>query len=179
MREERVMSNIDLTRIEKFLKRAEADPSVAEKEITLEVEWVNRKGIPQMRCYVSSGSSLGALLEAELPSDLGGKSIRPTPFQYFLYGLATSYLSIFMILASQKGISFDKVSLSLKTRMNYLRFLKLEEEGAPYEITLRIVIESEAADEELYEIMENAKKLCPAFSPINVKVFLERENVNQ
>jgi len=175
MSEDEFVNNICVSRVEEFLKKAEAEPSMGRKELSLKVEWSQRRGRPQIRCYAPTERSVGLMLESELPIDLGGEATRPTPFQYFLFSLAASYLSIFMILASRKGIKFGKASLKIKSDIDYLRILKVDEEVEGLgEMEMELNVESEASDEDLLKLLEEAKNRCPVFSPIKVKVVLKR-----
>lgn len=101
-----------------------------------------RRALPQMRCYAETERSTTILLESELPVSLGGKGIRPTPFQYFLFGAAASYLSAFMLLASEKKMSLKKIVLEVSTELDYLRMLKPREggKGSMREVEFRLSV---------------------------------------
>jgi len=42
------------------------------------------------------------------------------------------------------------------------------------EMEMELNVESEASDEDLLKLLEEAKNRCPVFSPIKVKVVLKR-----
>lgn len=145
------------------VKRGEDDPR---KSFSVKVEWVLWRGLPQIRAEVA-GERMSMLIESELPSFLGGKGTRPPPINYFLYGLAASFLSTFVALVSVKEITLRKIWAEVSCDVDYGKLLGIGVNPPLEKITIDLNVEAQASEEDIEGLIEEAEEACPAFSALD------------
>ena len=70
------LNNLNLARLRSFVKEVSRDPSKGVEKTQLTLHWVFEEVRPQMYAEISA-ERYSIILEAELPSFLGGRGIRP------------------------------------------------------------------------------------------------------
>ncbi|MCD6421432.1 MAG: OsmC family protein [Thaumarchaeota archaeon] len=166
------LNNLNLARLRSFVKEVSRDPSKGVEKTQLTLHWVFEEVRPQMYAEISA-ERYSIILEAELPSFLGGRGIRPSPAQYFLYAVAACFLSYLMAIASQRGIRFEKAIVKVDAEMNH-SMLGGSGVESPVKIGLGVKLEPELPEQEALALLEDAKLRCPVFQPINLEINLLR-----
>lgn len=91
------------------------------------------------------------------PTPLGGKGVWPSPLTYVLYGVLACYSSTLAIQCATNGVELKE--LKVKGTLTYDIGPLVVESAIPIIRKLRIEV---TADREIRELVEAARKRCPA-----------------
>lgn len=166
------LNNLDLARLKSFEEEVSRDPSKGVEKVNLALHWAFEKVKPQMYAEISA-ERYSLILESELPSSLGGRGVRPSPAQYFLHAVAACFLSYLMIIASRRGLRFEKALIEADAEIDHSALSGSEVEN-PVRISLRVKLEPELPEKEALALLEDAKLKCPVFRPIGLEISLLR-----
>ena len=168
-----IVNNINVKTLKESFRKIEKDRSRALEKLKINVEWNLVKNYPQMYSEVRAEKT-PLILESELQTFLGGRGIRPTPIQYFFYGVAASYLSTIMLILSEKGIHVSDAKLELEAEVDYSRLAGISENRDPIKsVVIYLQLKCDLPEEELLKLIEDAKMRCPVFSPMNLEIKLK------
>jgi len=137
--------------------------------------WLFGKDDPQFRSVIEvEGRSF--TVEADMPSKLGGWSLRPGPLHYCLYGLASCYAFTLAALAAMEGVTLKKLQVDVESHMDVSKVLGLSDKPIIEEVKFKLTAESDAEKEKIEKLKKLAEERCPAMyclkNPIKVKVDL-------
>jgi len=103
---------------------------------------------------------------------------RPSPMQYFPFGVGASYLSTVMLILAGKGVNVSEARLNLSVEVDNTGLMGItdenDEEKAIENISIHLRIKCDLTDEELLQVIEEAKNRYPVLNPINLEIELER-----
>lgn len=168
-----ILNNFDLGAVEKTIQMIETGSQVFPQSIDMMIEWNMHRSYTQMYAEVVAEKS-ALILESELQTSLGGKGHRPTPIQYFLYGIGASYLSTLMLMLSRKRIQVSQAKLRLKAEIDYSGLLTDSIIEEPIKsLHLSLAIKCDIDRSELMKIVDEAKSRCLVFNPVKVEISLE------
>jgi len=167
---EKVLNNVNLTKINEFQERAKKNKNELRKQIKIEGEWIldQSKGYQfRSELVYEKGKQV---IEIDSPTWLGGQGNRAGPMAFCLVGSASCFLSTFATIAAMKGVEFKKLSIRANCNLNFSKTLDLGDEPIIEEVIFEIKAEAiNASKEELKELLEMAKQRCPAiYSLTNV-----------
>jgi len=169
-----IINNINVKTLGESFRRIKENPSKALEKLKINVKWRLVKNYPQIYSEIVAEKA-PLILESELQTFLGGKGIRPTPMQYFFYGVAASYLSTIMLILSEKGIHASDAKLELEAEVDYSRLAGISENRDPIKrVLIYLQLKCDLPEEELLKLIEDAKMRCPVFSPMNLEIKLKR-----
>ncbi|MBI2675742.1 MAG: OsmC family protein [Candidatus Aenigmarchaeota archaeon] len=167
------MNNIDLEKVEKFVKEVSQDRTKAIKEKKIEGIWNFTEGEPQFRAEPEHGQGK-TVIEADAPTFLGGSGIRPDPVQYCLYGLAACFAQTFASVAAEKGVELKSLKVAAENRVNLAKSLGLGDE--PIVEKAKLTFSASAGDmSRMKEIGEEARERCPGVYCLTNPIKLEIE----
>lgn len=166
---EPLLNNIRLNRVRALLQESSTDASKAVETVRLSLRWIFDKRGPQVYSEIQTERAV-LVLESELPTFLGGQGFRPSPIQYFLYGVAASFLSSLMLIASLRGLSFEEAAIELESSVSHLSELGLAAEREPIKASLRIRLRPSIPEEALRELLNEANSRCPILAPIDLEI---------
>jgi len=168
-----VINNVNIEMINQAKRKISENRSDGFEKINLDLEWNLMKNYPQIYCEVRAERTC-LILESELQTFLGGKGIRPTPMQYFLYGIAASYLSTIMLTLSERNIQVDQARLRVEAEVDNAGLLGTSEIVKPIRnLVIHLRLRCNLAKDELLRLIQEAKDRCPAFAPVDVEIRLE------
>jgi uncharacterized OsmC-like protein len=156
-----VMNNVDVGRLEQANRDAETDKSIVKRTQKITGEWLLEEGGPQFKAEVNfEGGKM--VFESDQPKNLGGGGTRPGPLHYCFFGLVACYTATFAAMASQMGISLNKLTARLEGNLNISRVFGLSQEPVMEEVNIALQVESDAPREKLEEAEKLASERCPA-----------------
>ena len=168
-----VINNINVKTLKENFRKIKKSQSRALEKLKINVGWNLVKNYPQMYSEVRAEKT-PLILESELQTFLGGKGIRPTPMQYFFYGVAASYFSTIMLILSEKGVRVSDAELELEAEVDYSRLAGISENRDPIKsVFIYLQLKCDLPEEELLKLIEDAKMRCPVFSPMNLEIKLK------
>ncbi|RLE46176.1 MAG: hypothetical protein DRJ31_10325 [Candidatus Methanomethylicota archaeon] len=168
-----VINNIDLRVLRESFSRIKEDSSKALEKLKIDIEWRLAKNYPQMYSEIVAEKA-PLILESELQTFLGGKGIRPSPMQYFFYGVAASYLSTIMLILSERGIQVSTAKLELEAEIDYSKLAGISDNMDPIKhVIIYLQLKCDLSEDELLKLIEDAKIRCPVFSPMNFEIKLK------
>ncbi|MEM2163948.1 MAG: OsmC family protein [Candidatus Bathyarchaeia archaeon] len=166
---ELLMNNIRLEKVKTLLQEAYTDASKTVEAVKLSLRWGFDKRGPQVYSEIQTERAV-LVLESELPTFLGGQGFRPSPIQYFLYGVAASFLSSLMLIASLRGLTFEDAVIELDSNVNHSSELGLVAHREPIKVSLRILLRPSIPEETLHQLLNEANSRCPILAPINLEI---------
>lgn len=107
------MNHVNEKTLGKTIEMFSKEPAKAVKEFSVEGEWILEEGFPQFRSRVPFESGEVTLL-MDNPTPMGGSGSAPNPLQYCLFGLASCFASTYMMVATQKGVTIDRLSVRVE-----------------------------------------------------------------
>ena len=155
------MNHVNENALRKTIETFSAQPEKAIKEFSVEGEWDLEEGRAQFRANTlfENGTTL---LEMDNPTPMGGGGKAPNPLQYCLFGLASCFASTYMMVATQKGVAIEKLSVRVSNRVDMTRPLGLSENPLTEGVNISLHVKSNAGRETLDEIEDMSRKSCPA-----------------
>ena len=172
-----ILNNFDLEAIEKTIQTIEASSQGFTQSIDMTIEWNVPRSYAQMNAEMMAEKS-ALILESELQISLGGKGHRPTPIQYFLYGIGASYLSTVILMLTRRRIQISQAKLKLKAEIDYSGLLTDSMVEEPIRsLHLSLAIKCDIDRNELMKIIDEAKSRCLVFNPVKVEINLEDSDV--
>ncbi|MFQ5795212.1 MAG: OsmC family protein [Candidatus Bipolaricaulia bacterium] len=155
------MNNLDREALERTTERFKADPAKARETRKVIGRWVLEQGAPQFQAEIPFETGVVSL-EADQPTRRGGSGARPTPLDYWLFGLVACYTSAFVTVATLRGIKLEALSTEIEIDRNLAWVFDLAEEPLIEEIHLILRVATEASSKALKEIEALAMQRCPA-----------------
>lgn len=157
------------------------NPSLAEYTFRASTHWMGGARA-RTRIQEFSGANGGAeskkrsfIIEADEPSALLGTNHAPSPVEYALATLGSSFAEWVAYNAAARGIKLDALDILLEGSMDLRGSLGVRESAKSQEgggkvlrpgfegIKIQCVLKSEAPPSELKELIEFAKETCPVF----------------
>lgn len=167
------MNNIDVKALKENIRRSNEDRSKALERVEIILEWNLKRNYPQMYSEVRTEKTC-LILESELQTLLGGRGFRPTPMQYFFYGVAASYLSTVMLMLSEKGVYVSEAKLELEAEVDNSKLMGISKnEKAIKNVLIYLQLKCNLPEEDLLKLIEDAKMRCPVFSPMSLEIKLK------
>ncbi len=166
-----ILNNVNVGRLEQVVKEAETDRSKVKRTQKITGEWLLEEGGPQFRAEVNFGDGK-IVMESDQPKNLGGGGTRPGPLHYCFFGLISCYTTTFATMASEMGISLQKLTAKLEGDLNFSRVFGLSKEPVTEEIRITLEVESNAPREKLEEVEKLAYERCPAVFALTEQVKL-------
>ena len=155
------MNHINEKALGKTIEMFSKEPEKAVKEFSVEGEWILEEGAPQFRSRIPFERG-EATLSMDNPTPMGGSGSAPNPLQYCLFGLASCFASTYMMVATQKGVAIDRLSVRVENRVDMTRPLGLSDNPLTEGVRILLRVTSEAEETVLREIEELSRKSCPA-----------------
>jgi len=172
-----VLNNINVKVLRENIQKINEDRSRALEKIEMAIEWNILRNCPQIRSMIRAEKTC-IILESELQTLLGGSGIRPSPMQYFLFGVGASYLSTIMLILTSKGVNVSEAKLNLSAEIDNAGLMGVTDESdggkAIKNVLIHLRIKCDLPDEKLLQVIEEAKNKCPVLNPINLEIKLER-----
>jgi uncharacterized OsmC-like protein len=168
-----ILNNLNLKQIKETTYAIAMNSQGFLQPIDMTIEWNMSRNYPQIYAEVVTEKS-SMILESELQIALGGKGHRPTPIQYFLYGIGSSYLSTIVFMLTKKGVRISQAKLKLKAEIDYSGFLTESTVEEPIKtLYLSLIIKCDINKDELTKLIDEARSKCLVFNPIKVEISLE------
>jgi uncharacterized OsmC-like protein len=173
-----ILNNINVNVLRENIQRINEDRSRTFEKVEMTIEWNIMRNRPQI-CSMIKAEKTCIMLESELQTLLGGSGIRPSPMQYFLFGVGASYLSTIMLILTNRGVSVSEAKLDLSAEIDNAGMIGVGMTNGNYEkqaiknILIHLRIKCDLPDEELLQVIEEAKNRCPVLNPINLEIKLE------
>ncbi len=171
------LNKVNVDKIYLAEKEIYGDLSLANKNITVDGEWIlndRERGQFEAALDFLDGS---ALAKTDNPAYLGGNENYPEPMQYFLFGIASSFASSYALNASIRGIALNSLSVKIDAKLNYSYFFSVSDDPKIEEITVTLTVAGNASDEELTKLNETALGCCPALSVLKNSVQIKSKLV--
>ncbi|MEM2690270.1 MAG: OsmC family protein [Nitrososphaerota archaeon] len=171
-----MINNIDLAILNETRKKVESGALDKIIRMELVLDWTNARNLPPISAFIKSERS-ALMLESDLPTYLGGKGASLSPMQYFLYGLASTFLSTLMIALSERSITVSKARAILSADVDVSGLLGIpdkEKVKNTMSITLNLELECDIEEKELPELIDLAKARCPVFWEMSLNINLKK-----
>lgn len=99
---------------------------------------------------------------------LAGYNLGPTSPELLLTSLASCLAHTFLIVAVQRGITYDRLEVTVDGDIDFRGILEIEgaPDIAPHNLRYTAHIASPASDEELAQVQQEVERLCPVFLAI-------------
>jgi uncharacterized OsmC-like protein len=107
------MNHVNEKALGKTIDMFSKEPEKAIKEFSVEGEWILEEGAPQFRARIPFENG-EVTLAMDNPTPMGGSGSAPNPLQYCLFGLASCFASTYMMVATQKGVTIDRLSVRVE-----------------------------------------------------------------
>lgn len=119
----------------------------------------------------------GYTLEIDEPEEHGGTGSAPNPVEYELAALTGCFNVVAHLVAEEKGVELDSLNIDASGELNPAKFQGEEtDERAGFQgVKLQLEVESDADEETLKEVFEEAESRCPVRDNINHETPVEVE----
>lgn len=107
------INHVNLNILKKTIETFSSGPEKAVKEFSVEGELGFRRGGPQFRANAPFENGT-TLLEMDNLTPMGDGGKAPNPLQCCLFGLASCFASTYMMVATQKGVAIEKLSVKVE-----------------------------------------------------------------
>ncbi len=101
-------------------------------------------------------------LVSDQPPPSGGEGIAPNPVQYCVYAMLACYATTFMTLAAKKGVEIRGLKCRGASVANMKAIFEVEEGPIIDRVWIELEVDSDASDEVLEALREEADRKCPA-----------------
>jgi uncharacterized OsmC-like protein len=156
------MNNVNLDKIQNFVKEIEEDASVAQKEKVVAGSWNFGEGEHQYEATVEYPSGSMTFRSDQAPF-MGGNGQAPDPIQYCLYGVSSCYAGTLVTIAAMEGIELKGLRVTAKNRINLQKALGLSDQPIIQGVTL--TVEAEPVEgtsfDEIERVARMAEEKCP------------------
>ena len=170
------MNHVNENALGKTIELFSREPEKAIKEFTVEGDWVLEEGRPQFVARVPfEGGTIDLAMDNATP--MGGSGSAPNPLQYCLFGLASCFASTYMMVATQKGVAIDRLSVRVENPVDMTRPLGLSENPLTKGVRILLKVSGRAEEAVLREIEDASRKSCPAVYCLTQPIPLEIEAV--
>lgn len=173
------MNHVNLDAVKKTIEIFSREPEKALKENVLNGEWVTGASGPQFKADLTFEKG-SAVLTMDNPTPMGGTGSAPNPLQYCLFGMASCFASTYVMVATQKGVEIEKLSIQVKNTVDMTRPLGISKNPLTEGIKITLTVKSKASGEVLKEIEDLSREQCPAVYcitnpiPLSVELIAER-----
>ncbi len=170
------MNHVNGNALGKTVDLFSREPEKAVKDFAVEGEWVLEEGRPQFSSRVSfEGGAID--LEMDNATPMGGSGRAPNPIQYCLFGLASCFASTYMMVATRRGVTIDRLWVRVENRVDMTRPLGLSENPLTQGVRILLKVSGKAEEAVLREIEESSRNSCPAVYCLTQPIPLEIEAV--
>jgi uncharacterized OsmC-like protein len=99
---------------------------------------------------------------------LAGYDLGPSAPELLLCALASCLAHTFLIVAANKGLTYDALEVEVRGRLDFRGVLEVGDTAlpTPYDITYEARIKSDAAPEQLEHVRREVERLCPVLQAI-------------
>lgn len=149
------------------LKRPD-DGQPANEHVELEVAFTGVKDYPPIHSDVKTDNFGVFILESDLPRSLGGRGSRPTPLQFFIFGIAAMYVMTLARTLMQNGVGFSKIVTRASCQVDYTTYKGKRKESL--KVALAVGVKPQKPDAELRRFLEQARSECPIFRGLNIQI---------
>lgn len=171
------INNVNIDAAGAFMEKVKADPGAAKKQKRVEGEWNFAEGRPQFAAVLPHDKGT-TTAQADFAPFMGGEGLAPDPIQYCLYGLAACYAGTYVGIAAAQGVVLRGLKVVAENRVDLSRSLGLSDNPVVEQVSLSLVVESDADRATLAEIEALARERCPGVycltNPIPLTTTLEK-----
>jgi len=173
------MNHVNLEAIKKTVELFSREPEKGIKENVLNGEWVMEESGPQFKASLSYEKG-SAILTMDNPTPMGGTGSAPNPLQYCLFGMASCFASTYVMVATQKGVAIEKLSIQVNNTVDMTRPLGISKNALTDGVKITLKVKSQARGELLKEIENLSREQCPAVYcltnpiPLSVELITEK-----
>ncbi len=154
------VNNLDLEALAKTREAVEKGEAPAEKVFAAEGEWLfSDEGLFKGKIEYPGGV---VEIISDQPPQSGGYGKYPNPVQYCVFSMIACYATTFMTLAATKGVSIKKFKIKGGSVANMKAIMEIEEGPIVKEVFVDVEVESDADEEVIKGLLEEANKKCPA-----------------
>jgi uncharacterized OsmC-like protein len=173
------MNHVNLDAIRKTVEVFTKEPEKAVKENVVNGEWVMEESGPQFKATLSYEKG-SATLTMDNPTPMGGTGSAPNPLQFCLFGMASCFASTYVMVATQKGVVIDKLSIQVKNTVDMTRPLGISQNPLTDGVRISLTVKSKANESLLKEIEAHSREQCPAVYcltnpiPLSIELITEK-----
>lgn len=172
------MNHVNLDAIKKTIEVFLKEPAKAIKENVVNGEWVMEESGPQFKANLSYENG-SAVLTMDNPTPMGGTGSAPNPLQYCLFGTASCFASTYVMVATQKGVAIEKLSIQVKNTVDMTRPLGISKNPLTEGVKITLTVKSKASEGLLKEIENLSREQCPAVYCLTNPIPLSIELINE
>ncbi|GBC69811.1 hypothetical protein HRbin01_01515 [archaeon HR01] len=154
-------NNIELEKVENFIREVRADSGKAVKLNEIRGRWLLDDVEKQFEAVAKTEKG-EFRMEADNPSFMGGGGNRPGPMLYCLMGIASCFMATFVAVATEKRIPLKKAEIAASCELDMARVAGLSDNPPIRRITLELSVDSERPGEDLEQVLNEAANRCPA-----------------
>ena len=160
------MNEINLKAAEQTAQAIKEDPSLKMRNWKATVQW--KKGVQNVVKIRDFDSVM-----MDEPETLGGTDEAPNPVEMLIGSVASCFAITFEVMASQKGVKLNEVTVNIEADLNAAVFLGLEEGyGGIIDPKLYLKATTSASESEVKAIAEEALGKSPVLASLKPEIKL-------
>ena len=159
--EEETAHNVRVEHVMESAIRTARDPSVSVLDLEFEGAWRKDGSEPQFGGVVVFPRGR-TLLEADLPSLLGGAGRAPSPLSLFFFGAMASYCSTFATQAALGGLSISDLHVQLWVSVDFAWALGQGTRAPLSALVIDLEVDTDASELEMQRVKRLTDERCPA-----------------
>ncbi len=165
--------------LQKTIAKAKEDLASVKRKPKIVGDWIfEDEGKPQFRSEVSVEKGK-FILEADMPSDLGGWGSKPGPLHFCIFGLASCYATTFAMIAAMEGIKLTKLKIEAESHVDFSKTFGLTDNPIVEEARWKLIVGPELSEEKVQYLEKLAEERCPAVfcltNPVKLTIDVQRE----
>lgn len=168
------MNNINLDAIYEFEKSIYQDIAASQINDYISGSWNFENEVGQFKAHVNSEHGNAIMLTDNITS-LGGNGIQPSPMQYILFGVASSFGSVIIRKAAIYKININKLTVEVKAVINYDRFFGIDDKPPVKRLEMIVDINTDQDEEKIQQLQDSAEAFncCPSLFMINKDIDID------
>jgi uncharacterized OsmC-like protein len=165
-------NNIDLEKVENFIKEVKADSWKAVKINEIRGRWVLDD--PEKQFEAVAKTEKGEFkMEVDNPSFMGGGGNLPGPMHYCLLGIASCFMATLVVVVTEKRIPLKKAEIAASCELDMSKVAGLSDNPPVRRIILELSVETDRSGEDLGNVLREAANRCPAIYTLKTPLYPE------
>lgn len=178
----RFVNGIDVQKLESTIEAINSDPDLASYSFHAVNEWVEGAQSRTIVRRFEGGSehverARPFIIQSDEPEVLLGSDTAPNPVVSLLHSLAACLSVTLVYNASARGITLDKMSISIEGDLDLHGFYGLSKEVRPgfQDVRLKVSISSDASRADIEDLVRHAQKVSPILDSLRNRIPVEVE----
>ncbi|MBS4033508.1 MAG: OsmC family protein [Ignavibacterium sp.] len=166
------MKNMNIEALYDFEKSIYHNLSASQKSDSVSGSWNFENEVSQFKAHVKSENG-NAIMLADNMTVLGGNGIQPSPMQYLLFGIASSFGSVLVRKAVVYNHDIKNLNVEVKAITNYDKFFGIDDRPPVDKLEITLDITTDQDKNKIRQLQKVAFDCCPVLFLINKEIDID------